>query len=264
VLGLLTLLCILLYLSATGLISSRLFHQDGPNSKLAHNLAIVALVLHSVVLYNDILATSGQNLSITNVASVIALLMALTMTIVTTAQTNVYLIPVVYGFSGLVVTMNAVIPATYLMHIELQPGLLIHIGLALFAYGTLMIALLFAFQLNYINKRLKLKKVSILHSSLPPLMGVENTLFRILMAGTILLSFSLLSGFVFLEDMFAQKQVHKTVFSIVSWCIFVGILFAHRQFGWRGQKVVVSTIVGTVFLTLAYFGSRIVKEIILQ
>lgn len=224
----------------------------------------MALFTHCAVLYNDIIATSGQNLSITNVASVVALLMALTMTIATTAQTNIYLIPVVYSFSALIVMMNALIPATYLMHIELQPGLLIHIGLALFAYGTLMIALLFAFQLNYINKKLKYKKISILHSSLPPLMGVENTLFRILMAGTVLLSFSLLSGFVFLEDMFAQKQAHKTVFSTVSWCIFVGILFAHRQFGWRGQKVVVSTVIGTSLLTLAYFGTRIVKEIIIQ
>lgn len=263
-LWLLTTLSVLLYFFATGLITSRLFHHEGPNSKLARSLAAVALIAHTAVLYNDIIASSGQNLSITNVASVIAFLMALTMTIATTAQTNVYLVPVVYGFTGLIMAMNALIPATYLMRIELQPGLLIHISLALFAYGTLMIALLFALQLSYINSKLKHKNVSFLHSSLPPLMGVENTLFRILMAGTILLSFSLLSGFVFLEDMFAQKQAHKTILSIVSWCIFVGILFAHRQFGWRGQKVVMSTIIGTALLTIAYFGTRIVKEIILQ
>ncbi len=259
-----TIACTALYLLATGLISSRLFHQDGPKSTTARYVAIVALLSHAAVLYHDVNVYSGQNLSIINVASIIAWIMAVVMTIASFGRTHVFLMPVVYGFTAIIVAMNALIPATHLMHIELQPSLLVHISLALFAYGSLMIALLYALQISYINYRLKHKKASILHSSLPPLMRVENTLFKILLVGTVLLSLSLLSGFVFLDDMFAQKQAHKTILSIVSWFIFSGIVVGHHQFGWRGRGVVIATIIGSFLLTLAYFGSRIVKEIILN
>lgn len=259
-----TLICILLYLVATGLISSRLFHQDGPKSQTSRYVALVALATHAFILHHDIIIQgSGQNLSITNVASIVAWLMALSMTIISFGMTHIFLMPVVYGFAAIVIAMNALIPDTHLMHIELQPGLLIHISLALFAYGGLMIALLYALQFSYINYRLKHKQASLLHSSLPSLMSVEKTLFKILWIGTVLLSMSLLSGFVFLEDMFAQKQAHKTILSIIAWMLYVGILAAHHKFAWRGRGVVVATIVGSVLLTLGYFGSRIVKEIIL-
>lgn len=261
---LITITCTLLYLLATGLISSRLFHQDGPKSTASRYVAIAALLCHGAVLYHDVIVHSGQNLSITNVASIVAFLMSLVITIMSFGISHIFLMPVVYGFTAFVIVMNTLIPATHLMHIELQPSLLVHISLALFAYGSLMIALLYAIQTSYINYRLKHKSASILHSSLPPLMGVEDTLFKILCFGTILLTLSLLSGFMFLDDMFAQKQAHKTILSIISWFIFAGIVFAHRQYGWRGRGVIIATIIGSFLLTLAYFGSRIVKEIILN
>ena len=43
------------------------------------------------------------------------------------------------------------------MHIELQPGLVVHISLSLFAYCTLVIAFLYALQMSYITYRLKQK-----------------------------------------------------------------------------------------------------------
>lgn len=262
--SLLSILCTLLYLLATGYITSRLFHSEGPNSRMSRAIACVAIALHAGILYNDIISdATGQNLSITNVASIVAWLIALSMTLLSFKQNHVFLTPVVYGFTSFAVLLNTLLPATYVMHIELQPTLLIHITLALFAYGSLMIAVLYALQVSYINHKLKSKQLALLHSSLPPLMDVETTLFKILLYGTVLLSLSLFSGFIFLDDMFAQKQVHKTILSIVAWILYTGTLVAHYQFAWRGRGVVITTVIGATLLTIGYFGSRIVKEVIL-
>jgi ABC-type uncharacterized transport system permease subunit len=38
----------------------------------------------------------------------------------------------------------------------------------------------------------------------------------------------------------------------------------HSVFGWRGRHVVWTTIAGGILLTLAYFGSRFVREFLLN
>lgn len=202
-------------------------------------------------------------MSMNNVASLIAWLIAFSMTVASFSLPNVILLPVAYGFSSLIILLGWLLPARYIMHIEIQPALLVHISLALIAYGCLMIALLYALQLGYINHRLKNKEVSLLHSSLPPLMMVEQILFKLLTVGTAILTLSLLSGFVFLDNMFAKPQAHKTVFSLLAWLVFAALLLGHHKQGWRGQRVTNGTVLGVVFLTLAYFGSRFVREVIL-
>jgi ABC-type uncharacterized transport system permease subunit len=37
----------------------------------------------------------------------------------------------------------------------------------------------------------------------------------------------------------------------------------HKKYGWRGNHSVMATIIASLLLTLAYFGSRFVKEILL-
>jgi ABC-type uncharacterized transport system permease subunit len=81
--------------------------------------------------------------------------------------------------------------------------------------------------------------------------------------GFALLSAALLTGILFLEDIFAQHLVHKTLLSIVAWVIFGILLWGRWKFGWRGRKAIGWTLSGFVFLLLAYFGSKLVLELIL-
>jgi ABC-type uncharacterized transport system permease subunit len=69
---------------------------------------------------------------------------------------------------------------------------------------------------------------------------------------------------LFLDDIFAQHLVHKTVLSIASWVIFGVLLWGRRKFGWRGRTAIHWTLSGFAFLILAYFGSKMVLELILQ
>lgn len=257
-------LAVCAYFTASGVIASRLFHLQGPNLKLSNALAFLAILLHLALLSDSIFIEPGQNMSMLNVASLIAWLIALTMAIASFRMPNLILLPVVFGFSGLIVLFGLVIPDEHIIQIGVEPALLIHITLALFAYGCLMIAFLYALQLSYINSRLKQKQASLLHSSLPPLMAVEQILFKLLFAGTVLLTLSLASGFLFLEDMFAKEQAHKTLLSIMAWVVFCIVLVGHQRWGWRGKSVVSATVLGSVLLTLAYFGSRFVREVIIS
>ncbi|MFT5675519.1 MAG: ABC-type uncharacterized transport system permease subunit [Paraglaciecola sp.] len=261
---LLDVLCFCFYAAASAVIVNGLFHHQGPNRRLSFVLVSVAIGLHLVILNGDIFIEPGQNMSMLNVASLIAWLISVTMLVASFSMPNTILLPVVFGFTSIVVVLNSVVPDSHIMHINVQPALLVHISLALFAYACLGIALLYALQLSYINMRLKEKKASLLHSSLPPLMAVEGILFKLLLVGTILLSMSLVSGFMFLGDMFAKEQAHKTLLSILAWIVFASMLVGHFKFGWRGKPIIAATILGSVLLTLAYFGSRFVKEVILN
>ena len=100
--------------------------------------------------------------------------------------------------------------------------------------------------------------------ALPPLAIMERMLFQLIAVGFVLLTLSLLSGFVYLENMFAQHLVHKTILSILAWAVFGVLLLGRRLYGWRGKVAVRWTLSGIALLLLAYFGSKLVLELILQ
>ena len=99
---------------------------------------------------------------------------------------------------------------------------------------------------------------------LPALDETEALLFTLLGSGFLVLSLSLATGFIYLEDLFAQSLVHKTVLSVLAWVIFGALLFARWRWGWRGKRAVFWTLVGFAVLILAYFGSKFVLELVLQ
>ena len=100
-------------------------------------------------------------------------------------------------------------------------------------------------------------------ASLPSLDLMDKLLFKILALGVLFLSASLLSGFIFLEDIFAQRLGHKAILSILAWIIFVFLIFARKRYGWRGTKAANITLIGFFILFLSYFGTKTVLEIIL-
>jgi ABC-type uncharacterized transport system permease subunit len=99
--------------------------------------------------------------------------------------------------------------------------------------------------------------------ALPPLQVMERLLFQMIGTGFALLSAALLTGFFFLEDIFAQHLVHKTALSMAAWVIFGVLLWGRWKFGWRGRTAIRWTLSGFIFLLLAYFGSKAVLELIL-
>jgi ABC-type uncharacterized transport system permease subunit len=86
----------------------------------------------------------------------------------------------------------------------------------------------------------------------------------VIAAGFVLLTLTLLSGVLFVDDLFAQHLVHKTVLSIAAWIVFGILLFGRWRWGWRGRRAVRLTLAGMAILLLAFFGSKFVLEVILH
>lgn len=138
-----------------------------------------------------------------------------------------------------------------------------HILISVVAYSLITLGALQATLLAYQDHAIRSHHPGGLIRFLPPLYDMETLLFVFLGFGFGCLSISLLSGFIFLDDIFAQQLVHKTVLSIVAWFILATLMFGRFQFGWRGKTAIRWTISAFLFLMLAFFGSKIVLEFIL-
>jgi len=252
------------YIAATIAVVARLFHSKGPHLITVLTFGCLAIIFHTLSIGQSLFNQNEINFSLPNVVSLVTLVISLTITTIALRLKINLLIPVTYGFAGFWQLILFFIPKS--PHIPLIAGKLAvvsHITLALVAYCILVIATLYAFQVSYINIKLKEKKL-VAVSHLPPLMQVEKQLFVILLIGTVFLFISELTGFAFLENFLAKNNAHKTVLSLMALLLYLVILWGHYKKGWRGHKVLVMTNTATGLLTLAYFGSRFVKEFLLS
>jgi len=140
----------------------------------------------------------------------------------------------------------------------------VHILSSIIAFSLLTIAALQAILLAIQEQQLRNHPSKRFIQTLPPLQTMESLLFQMIATGILFLTVSLISGFVFIEDLFAQYLVHKTILAIVAWVTFSGLLIGRIKYGWRGQTAVKWTLAGFSLLLLAYFGSKLVLEVILQ
>ena len=99
---------------------------------------------------------------------------------------------------------------------------------------------------------------------LPPLQLMETMLFELIWLGVIALTLSIGSGIAFIEDIMSQHLMHKTVLSIAAWILFSILLWGRHRLGWRSQLAVRLTVTGFTLLMLAFLGSKLVLELILQ
>ena len=139
----------------------------------------------------------------------------------------------------------------------------LHAAIALLAYALLSLAALQALLLLLSERALRSLEWRWL-SALPPLSRLERHLFALIWAGFTGLTLTLLSGGLFISDWFAQHLVHKTVLTLAAWLVFALLLLAHTRFGLRGRTAAIWTLTGMGLLLLAFFGSKLVLEIILQ
>lgn len=150
-----------------------------------------------------------------------------------------------------------------------SPLFLAHIAVAFLAYALFTIAALHAGMMALLEKRLHDHNGAGTLPNLPPLLTLERLLFRIIAIGFILLTLALLSGMLFSEQLFGKPfsfghfTQHKTVFAILSWLIYAGLLLGRRVYGWRGNTAIGWSLTGFAMLVLAYIGSKIVLSILL-
>lgn len=254
-----------LYAAATVRLALVLRRGRGPRNRGALVLAAVAVVAHAIVLHGAVFVPGGLDLGFFHALSLAAWVIVLMMLALTPAQPVDNLGLGLFPLAGLaLVAMLAfgsgaaapTIPAS-------ATGLDVHVVVSIVAYAVLSLAAMQAVVLGIQHRLLHEHHASGAVRALPPLYAMESLLFRMIGIGFALLTLALLTGFVYLEDMFAQHLVHKTVLSLVAWVVFAVLLAGHHVAGWRGPTAVRFTLGGLVLLLLAYFGSKLVLELIL-
>ncbi|MEA3159966.1 MAG: hypothetical protein QOD95_1514 [Gammaproteobacteria bacterium] len=135
-----------------------------------------------------------------------------------------------------------------------------HILLSMGAAALLFAAAVTAILLVFLDRRLRTRRIADLPSALPPLDALEKVMFRLIAAGFGLLTLALITGFVFVTNLFTQNLVQKTVLSLIAWLLFGVLLIGRLRFGWRGRSAVRWTLWGFGILAVAYFGVKFVLE----
>lgn len=146
-----------------------------------------------------------------------------------------------------------------------QPLATLHIVIALLAYGLFLVAAVQALLLMTVERRLHHGGSNLLTQAIPPLLTMEQALFRQIALAFLLLTVTVVSGMLF-SDLLFQKPLrltHHVLFSFLAWLVFAALLFGRRRFGWRGRTALRWVLAGTVMLLLAYFGAKFVAEIVL-
>jgi ABC-type uncharacterized transport system permease subunit len=174
--------------------------------------------------------------------------------------------PLLLPLAALAVPLPAVFPGLASSGAHAQvPEFKLHLALAMVAYSLFVIALLHAALMAVVERRLHQKNTGFF-GSLPPLLTLEQLLFRVIGAAFVFLTLTLLTGILFSEELFGRALPfdHKTVFALLSWLTF-GLLLAGRWLrGWRGRTALRWTLTGFLMLLFAYVGSRFVLEVLLH
>ncbi len=140
----------------------------------------------------------------------------------------------------------------------------LHVTLALLSYGLLSIAALLALLLSFQERSLRHHRAPAFLRALPPLTLTEGLMFQLIASGFALLTLTLVTGALFVHNLFAQHLVHKTVLSLIAWLVFGTLLVGRWRWGWRGRRAVGLTLAGMVVLVLAFFGSKFALELVLH
>mgnify|MGYP000135582773 CR=1 FL=1 len=236
------------------------------NSKVLFSVAIGAIISQLVAVRAMLFVNNELHLSLTAMCLLINALIVVVLTIRSFKNSNLMILLVTYGFSALLSLAIIFVPNDSLAYmgvsINSSVPLIIHIVLSVSAYCVLVISSLYAIQFRYIDSKLKSKTLS-LNSHLPSLNVVELQQFRLMAIGLILLTAALFTGLLFLDNMWTKQYAHKTILSLIAWAAFATLTIGHKIYGWRGSNSAIATILASLILTLAYFGSRFVREILL-
>ena len=254
----------LLYLVATGLQLMHLVQRRAQIDRKVVILGVLALLGHAFVAWAGIVGDGIISLGFYKVPALLSLVINAACIALLLRRPLQNLLVALFPLSALSVLVSIFGPETSTVDGQMANGVLVHIASSLLAYSILTLAAFQAALVAIQDHQLKHRHTRGIIQVLPPLQLMETMLFELISVGVVLLTLSIGSGMIFLDDIFAQHLVHKTVLTIIAWCLFSVLLWGHSQRGWRSQTAVRLTLAGFALLMLAYFGSKLVLELVLQ
>jgi len=236
------------------------------------SLLPAALVLHAWAVVQDTATAQGLDFSLLNAISVVGALLAA----VAWASGLLRAVPAI-GAIILPIAAAAVLLPALLPHVSsafanphrfaygAESLAALHVAVALVSYAMFLVAAVLALVVMGLEKRLRHSVLDASAATVPPLLTLERFLFRLVTVGFVLLTITLASGMVFTEQLFGKPLTftHKIVFSVLGWLTIGALLWGRWRYGWRGRVALRWIIAGSLFVFLAYLGSKFVFEVLL-
>jgi len=261
VIHILALVAIALYLAAAGGLARPLLSGSPPLNRLSLGVASVAVAIHAAILLG--MHRGALDLHFFAALSLVAFVVSTLTLLVNLSRPVAALGVIVFPLTALLIAVDSFLaPPTLPQAMGWQIKL--HVTVALVAFGVLSIAAVLAILLAVQERALRHRQFGPWLRALPPLTLTETLLFRLIGAGFLLLTLTLITGALFVQNLFGQHLVHKTVLSIIAWLVFGTLLFGRWRYGWRGRQAVNLTLAGMALLLLALFGTKAVLELILH
>ena len=225
----------------------------------------LALVAHAGLAFHNVVTPEGLDLSFANAVSVVAGLVAAVAWVSGLLATLPAIGTVVLPIAAVGSLLPALIVSTHRFSFGSDMLAAAHVAVALVSYAMFLVAAVQALMLMGLEKRLRRRLPEPDRAAVPPLLTLERFLFRLIAVGFLLLTLTLASGMLFTEQLFGKPLVfnHKSVFSVLGWFTFGALLLGRWRYGWRGRVALRWIIAGTVFVFLAYLGSKFVLEVLL-
>jgi ABC-type uncharacterized transport system permease subunit len=252
-----------LYLIASLLATRQLRGSDQPQRLGFLGLGTLALLFHACALWHLIVSDEGVHLGLFPVASLIGATGVAIVILSNLYRRLEWVSLMVFPFNAVIIPAALFIQTGYQPH-PLAHGLGAHVLFAILAFAVLAIATCHGILVLIQHYQLKQGHIRGVMRVFPPIQVMESILFELLWGGVILLLLAIGAGFLFVEDLFAQKLAHKTVLTLLSAALFAGLLAGHHLLGWRGVTAVRLTVAAFALLLLGFFGSQLVLEIILK
>ncbi len=256
-------IAIICYIGGTLLQYFSLVRRDNSQRSRVLLLGAAALAFHTLSFSGTVITEQGLHLGFFKISSLIGWLVAGLLLASSIRKPLENLLIGIYPIAALGLVSAIISHGTKEPVIHLSLYSTSHIILSLFAYSVLTIAAVQAVLLAWQDLQLRHQRVNGFVMQLPPLQIMEQLLFELIWVGVILLSAAIISGALFIEDLFAQHLVHKTLLSIIAWAIFSLLLIGRYRLGWRGSIAIRWILSGYLLLMMAYFGTKLVLEVIL-
>jgi ABC-type uncharacterized transport system permease subunit len=250
------------YLLAAALVMRALARDPAAPPRAGAAVAQAAVLIHAFLLFGAIRIPGGVAIAITDSASLVGWVVAATVAIAM-AVARLGALPVVLLAVAALLALGTGVGSGFAEIHAPEWEVSAHIVLAALAAGWLAIAVVVVLLLTLQDRRLRAHRPLGLLALLPPVETMESMLFRALGGGFVVLTLALVTGAFFVHDVMAQHLVHKIVLAVAAWLVFGILLWGRVRAGWRGRQARLFTVGGFVILTLAYFGSKFVLEILL-
>lgn len=248
---------ILLYVAVTG-------HSNGKRL-LAAGFTLIGVIFHAWAEAQHWWIPTVPHVSLLNVLSLCALVTVVIPLVTYPLKNSLFDASLIaLPISVVILVTEGLIYAPALEITHTSACMKVHIITSIVAFGVLSIAGVYALFVTLIDHLLRQHRFNSLVQTLPALDTLEELLIHLIWAGFAVLTVSLVTGLIFVSDLFGQHLGHKTILSIFAWLIFALLIWGRWKKGWRGRVAVRMTLTGIAILLLSYFGSKLVLEIFLQ